>query len=47
MADICFYSDVHVYYFQANAEQLKFARELWERIRRECVLPFPLHFQNY
>jgi hypothetical protein len=29
-------SDVHVYYFQENAEQKTFARELWERIRREC-----------
>jgi hypothetical protein len=28
--------DVHVYYFQANEEQAKFAKELWERIRREC-----------
>ncbi|KAK0708310.1 DOPA-like domain-containing protein [Lasiosphaeris hirsuta] len=27
--------DVHVYYFQSNAEQTKYARELWERIRRE------------
>jgi hypothetical protein len=30
--------DVHVYFFQENAEQLKFAKELWERIRRECML---------
>jgi hypothetical protein len=29
-------SDVHIYYFQENAEQKTFARELWERIRREC-----------
>lgn len=29
-------SDIHVYYFQTNPEQLKFASELWERIRREC-----------
>lgn len=29
-------SDIHVYYFQANPEQTKFAKELWERIRREC-----------
>jgi len=28
-------SDVHVYYFQNNPEQTKYARELWERIRRE------------
>jgi DOPA 4,5-dioxygenase len=27
--------DVHVYYFPKNTTQLKFARELWERIRRE------------
>jgi len=27
--------DIHIYYFQNNAEQLKFAKELWERIRRE------------
>ncbi|KAG5981180.1 hypothetical protein E4U55_003213 [Claviceps digitariae] len=27
--------DVHIYYFQHNAEQTKYARELWERIRRE------------
>ncbi|KAK3350084.1 DOPA-like domain-containing protein [Lasiosphaeria hispida] len=27
--------DIHVYYFQSNAEQTKYARELWERIRRE------------
>ncbi|KAK5662076.1 hypothetical protein OQA88_10190 [Cercophora sp. LCS_1] len=27
--------DIHIYYFQANAEQSKYARELWERIRRE------------
>jgi hypothetical protein len=29
-------SDVHIYYFQANETQKKFAKELWERIRREC-----------
>lgn len=29
-------SDVHIYHFQKNPEQAKFARELWERIRREC-----------
>lgn len=29
-------SDVHIYYFQENTTQKKFARELWERIRREC-----------
>ncbi|MCJ1374379.1 hypothetical protein MMC20_005611 [Loxospora ochrophaea] len=27
--------DVHVYYFQSNPEQTKFAHALWERIRRE------------
>lgn len=27
--------DVHVYFFQSNQEQVKFAKELWERIRRE------------
>ncbi|KXX74981.1 DOPA 4,5-dioxygenase [Madurella mycetomatis] len=27
--------DVHVYYFQNNSGQAKYARELWERIRRE------------
>ncbi|TEY40886.1 hypothetical protein BOTCAL_0415g00060 [Botryotinia calthae] len=27
--------DVHIYHFQKNKEQAKFARELWERIRRE------------
>jgi len=27
--------DVHVYHFQQNPDQKKFARELWERIRRE------------
>lgn len=34
---IWFYcSDVHIYYFQANEEQKTFARQLHERIRREC-----------
>ncbi|KAK3998372.1 DOPA 4,5-dioxygenase [Cladorrhinum sp. PSN332] len=27
--------DVHIYYFQNNPEQTKYARQLWERIRRE------------
>ncbi|KAL1619334.1 hypothetical protein SLS56_010134 [Neofusicoccum ribis] len=27
--------DVHIYFYQADASQLKFATELWERIRRE------------
>lgn len=31
-------SDVHIYHFQKNPEQAKFARELWERIRRECKI---------
>jgi len=27
--------DVHIYFYQNNSEQSKFAKELWERIRRE------------
>ncbi|KAK2757320.1 hypothetical protein FQN54_004834 [Arachnomyces sp. PD_36] len=27
--------DVHIYHFQNNPDQAKFAKELWERIRRE------------
>ncbi|KAM0284358.1 hypothetical protein ACHAO9_009283 [Fusarium lateritium] len=27
--------DVHIYYLQTNKEQTKYAKELWERIRRE------------
>ncbi|KAK2001241.1 dopa 4,5-dioxygenase [Colletotrichum falcatum] len=27
--------DVHIYHFQSNPEQVKYAKELWERIRRE------------
>jgi len=27
--------DIHIYHFQENPEQKKFAQELWERIRRE------------
>ncbi|SPO06403.1 uncharacterized protein DNG_09092 [Cephalotrichum gorgonifer] len=27
--------DVHIYYFQENEVQTKYAKELWERIRRE------------
>ncbi|KAI5866279.1 DOPA-like domain-containing protein [Durotheca rogersii] len=27
--------DIHIYYYQANEAQTKYARELWERIRRE------------
>lgn len=34
-AACCCQSDVHVYYFQSNPEQAKYARELWERVRRE------------
>jgi DOPA 4,5-dioxygenase len=29
-------SDIHIYYYQQNEEQLKYAKALWERIRREC-----------
>jgi DOPA 4,5-dioxygenase len=29
--------DVHIYHFQNNAAQAKYARELHERIRRECT----------
>ena len=31
-----FPSDIHIYYCHSNKEQAKYARELWERIRREC-----------
>ena len=31
-------SDVHIYYFQANSEQMAYARALHERIRRECKM---------
>ncbi|KAH0497681.1 hypothetical protein TgHK011_004970 [Trichoderma gracile] len=27
--------DIHIYHFQNNKEQAQYARELWERIRRE------------
>ncbi|KAF2477943.1 uncharacterized protein BDR25DRAFT_330555 [Lindgomyces ingoldianus] len=27
--------DIHVYFLQTDAEELKFATELWERVRRE------------
>ncbi len=33
---MCSTSDIHIYYFQQSKEQTKYARELWERIRREC-----------
>lgn len=36
-------SDVHVYYLPSNPVQTRYARELWERIRRECK-PVPLLF---
>lgn len=29
--------DIHIYHFQNNPDQATFARELWERIRRECT----------
>jgi len=29
--------DIHIYYMQEDAYQTKFANELWERIRRECM----------
>ncbi|KAH8808482.1 DOPA-like domain-containing protein [Xylogone sp. PMI_703] len=28
-------TDVHIYFYQKNANQLQFAKELWQRIRRE------------
>ena len=28
---------VHIYFLQTDAEEVKFATELWERIRRECM----------
>lgn len=31
-------SDIHIYYLQTNETQTKYAKELWERIRRECEL---------
>ena len=39
---LMFYSDIHIYYFQNNPFQLQFAKELWERIRRECAYLLPL-----
>jgi len=27
--------DIHIYFYQSRDEQVKFAKELWERIRRE------------
>ncbi|KAF7554881.1 hypothetical protein G7Z17_g2607 [Cylindrodendrum hubeiense] len=27
--------DIHIYYLRSNAEQTKYAKELWERVRRE------------
>ncbi|PQE04410.1 DOPA 45-dioxygenase protein [Rutstroemia sp. NJR-2017a BVV2] len=29
------HSDIHIYHYPKNAEQAKYAKELWERIRRE------------
>jgi len=28
--------DVHIYFLQSDKDEVKFANELWERIRREC-----------
>lgn len=40
-------SDVHVYHFQHNPAQVKYAQELWERIRRECKPLFtPRHISS-
>jgi hypothetical protein len=35
-------SDIHIYYLQTNETQVKYAKELWERIRRECKLTVDL-----
>ena len=32
--------DVHVYFEEGDERQLKYAKELWERIRRECMIPY-------
>jgi DOPA 4,5-dioxygenase len=32
--------DVHVYFEQADEWQVKYATELWERIRRECKFDY-------
>lgn len=37
-------SDVHIYYMQQVESQKKFAFELWQRIRHECI--FPLLFSR-
>ena len=29
-------TSVHIYFLQSDNEEVKFANELWERIRREC-----------
>jgi hypothetical protein len=29
--------DIHVYFEGSDEWQVKFAKELWERIRRECI----------
>jgi len=39
---LMFYSDIHIYHFQNNPFQVQFAKELWERIRRECAYLLPL-----
>lgn len=31
--------DIHIYFLQSNEFESKFAHELHERIRRECMLP--------
>lgn len=29
-------TSVHIYFLQSDKDEVKFANELWERIRREC-----------
>jgi hypothetical protein len=36
--------DVHVYFEERDEWQAKFARELWERVRRECKCFFSFRF---
>lgn len=38
-------SDIHIYHYQQNSEQVKYASELYERIRRECKC-VPRHHQQ-
>jgi hypothetical protein len=33
--------DVHIYFRQTEADEVKYATELWERIRRECEADTP------